>query len=100
MNPQNYLYYQFASHVEYKHMQCGIRRKGMKTYQNNVLKEENTTMCVHSIKHGDGVNLLVARMQHNQAPRDRELHTPNHTRLNANHEHHIKHCRQDIITSI
>jgi len=97
MNLKDNPYYLFATHEEYKYMQCSIKKRGTKTCYDTRLKEENTGLRFRSFRNGDSVQMLAVIMPDDHALGEWELHTPDDMRWNDNHQQPIKYWSRDII---
>jgi hypothetical protein len=62
-NLRNNPYNLFAIPKEYKFILCGNKQNSMKTYYDNMPKEENTTLHFPSFKNWEGMQQLMARMR-------------------------------------
>jgi len=87
---QNNPYYMFAMREEYKYIQGGISNKDMKTYYDNELNKENTSLRFPSFRNGDGIQRLMASTPHDLALGEWELHTLHNMSWNDNHQRPIK----------
>ena len=69
----------------YNYTWCGIKKNDMKTYYDNMLKEENTALRIANFQNRDGIPKLVACMPDDQALGQWECNlggsTPRYTQL-------------------
>jgi hypothetical protein len=63
-------WYPFATREKYKYIQREITKKRMKTYNDQVAKQEATAPCFPSFNNGDGIQKIVVNMQDDLALED------------------------------
>jgi len=72
----------------------------MQTYDDNVLKEEDTALRFPSFKNGDSIQKVMASMPDDQAHGEWELYTLEDMRCDDNHQRPINYWSRDIIKSM
>jgi hypothetical protein len=83
--PTNILYFPFAMRDEYNSVQCGINKKHIKTYYDNVLMEENTTLHFPRFNNADPIQKFMASMGNDQGLGEWKLNT--HDDMGCNNIH-------------
>jgi len=99
-NLQNNPYCPFVMREECNSIQCGIKKNGIKTYYDNVLKKEKTTLHLRSFKNGEHIHKLVCGISDHEPFGEWELHTLEDMRWNDNHQCSINCWSQDMIKSM
>jgi hypothetical protein len=93
-------YYLCAMNDQYKNNHYGIKKKGVETHYDNVLKGENTAPRFENFNYGDGVQMLVGRRPGVKVLREWELHTLEDMRWTDNHQHQVNYWSRDSIKSM